>query len=157
MPHEHNLAPSERSFHPFALFLMLPCGGKQFVAIVRLICNEDLCLREVRDNEESIAATLRYEYFIFLQYINKTQHGPDSTTGWHTFFSVAPCESVHFKGEGYAVTAGITSHFKSKLQQWPINLSAATCMKKKKKVYLFEYAVYQLCMKQLHTTALGRG
>lgn len=51
----------------------------------------------------------------------------------HTFFSVVPCESVHFKGEGYAVTAGITSHFKSKLQQWPINLSAATCMRKKKK------------------------
>lgn len=69
MPHEHNLVmPSEISFYPFALFLRLPCGRKQFVAIVYLICNEDLCLCEVRDTEESIAATLRYEYFIFLLY-----------------------------------------------------------------------------------------
>lgn len=48
------------------------------------------------------------------------------------FFSVVPCESVHFKGEGYAVTVDITSHFQSKLQQWPINLSAAICMKRRK-------------------------
>lgn len=111
MPHEHNLVPpSERSFHPFALFLLLPCGGKQFVAIVCLICNEDLFLCEVRDNEESIAATLRYEYFIFL-YINKTQHVPATTTGCHTFFPVVLCESVYFRGEGFAVRAGITSLF----------------------------------------------
>lgn len=77
----------------------------------------------------------------------------------YLFSPVVPCASGHFKGEGYAVTADITSHFKSKLQQWPINLSAALCIRKRRTemVYLFDYAVYQLCMKQLHTTALRRG
>ena len=42
--------------------------GKQFAAIVRLICNQDLCTWEIRDTEESIATTLWYEYFIFVLY-----------------------------------------------------------------------------------------
>lgn len=91
--------------------------------------------------------------------INKTQHGPDSNNRMaYTFISLWSRMDLSILKAGAIFTADIKTHLKSKLQQWPINLSGAICIiKRRKKVYLFDYAVYQLCMKQLHTTAFGQG
>lgn len=45
----------------------------------------------------------------------------------------------------------------SKFYQQPTNPRVAFYIKRKSLVYLVDYAVYQLCMKQLHTKALGLG
>lgn len=78
--------------------------------------------------------------------------------GKYLFFPLWSRMDVSILTARATFTADIETHLKSKLQQWPINLSATICIiKRRKKVYLFDYAVYQLCMKQLHPTALRQG
>lgn len=95
-------------------------------------------------------------------YMNKTQHGPDSTAGQHTFHRSRVYLSI-LKGGDEHSDMNEFFHYKtppmeSQLHQWPANASAAFYINTEKNlVYLVDYAVYQLCMKQLHTRALGLG
>lgn len=95
--------------------------------------------------------------------MNKTQRGPDSTTGQHTFHWSHVDLSVLQGRDGHSDMNELLQH-KRRLPldlnfSNSFNASAAfhTNTGKMYRAYLVDYALYQLCMKQLHIRALGPG